>query len=428
MANKKGAVRLIHKLRKTHSESDNLGHISNNKILQRKSRDMKEKSPTNMKTLLDRWIPAVGDSDQQLREMITFTVLCMNMLFCFISVLFIELFLPYFIDKEMFYARWVIYPCALLYLIAAYCLFVLKHHGTARLLIVANIFFSCLLGIMLTGGYASSPVTSLIVLPSLFSFVLMGVRAGVICSVISTAILIPASLMEIYGIYTPMQLIPNQRVWQSLGLFVPLVAMAMMVFSMIFYEVLAGHLRKALQEDRNRLHWDATHDALTGLPNRPEFYNRLELAIRNAQREVRSTAGKPHTLALVFFDLDGFKPINDKHGHHAGDIVLQSVSQRLASIVRGVDTVARLGGDEFAIILQGVSVEQETLDGIMKKILRAVAEPVDIDGKQVAVSASLGVAFYQENCNSSDLCKQADAAMYEAKRSKNTWKIYSATN
>lgn len=374
--------------------------------------------------LLGRLAPGIAaiDNDQAMREMVASTVLCVNMLFCFISVLFIELFLPSFVEKEMFYARWVIYPCALLYLIAAYCLFVLKRHTTARLLIVANIFFSCLVGIMLTGGYASSPVTSLVVLPSLFSFVLMGVRAGIICSVISTAIMIPASLMEIYGIYTPLQMIPSQIVWQSLGLFVPLVAMAMMVFSMIFYEVLAGRLRKALQEDRNRLHWDATHDALTGLPNRPEFYNRLELAIRNAQREARSAADKPHALALVLFDLDGFKPVNDTYGHHAGDIVLQAVSQRLAAIVRSVDTVARLGGDEFAIILQGVSVEQETLDAIMQKILRAVAEPVTIDGKPVAVSASLGVAFYRENCTISDLCKQADAAMYEAKRSKNTWK------
>ena len=159
------------------------------------------------------------------------------------------------------------------------------------------------------------------------------------------------------------------------------------------------------------------HDALTGLPNRPDFYQRLELAIRTVERNGQA-------LALVIFDLDGFKPVNDKLGHHAGDMVLQAMGERLQATVRGVDTVARIGGDEFAVILQDVSADAELLDPVLQKILKAVAEPVSVDGKIISVSASLGVAFYRTGCTLNDLCKQADIAMYAAKKTKNTWQLY----
>ena len=128
---------------------------------------------------------------------------------------------------------------------------------------------------------------------------------------------------------------------------------------------------------------------------------------------------------MVVFCLDGFKPVKDQYGLDGGGVVLREVSDRLAEIVRGVDTVARLGGDEFAIILQGVSRDREILDVILKKILKVVAEPITIDSHDVSVGASLGVAFYQTGCSLSDLCKQADIAMYDAKQTKNTWRAYS---
>lgn len=371
-------------------------------------------------SMLERWMPASmeGNVKERVRAAITVMVLVVNILFCFFSVLFIELFLSSAIDAEMKYARAVIYPCAALYLSAAFCLFVLKRYQAARILIVANIFLSCLSGVLMTGGFTISPVTSLIMLPAMFSFLLMGVRAGIFCALVVIAALIPACLMEMYGVYTPVQLIPSQFVWQSLALFVPLVGLAMVVFSLIFYEILTQRLQVALQEERNKFHWDATHDALTGLPNRPEFYHRLQLAIRNVERNHQQ-------LALVFFDLDGFKPVNDKLGHHAGDIVLQVLGERLQAVVRGVDVVARLGGDEFAVILQDVSADSDKLDSVLQKILKTVAEPILIDGVAVSVGASLGVTFYRTGCTLGELCKQADIAMYVAKKTKHTWRLYS---
>lgn len=380
-----------------------------------------EQGSVAVPAILERWIPVSmdGDDKERVRAAITVMVLVVNILFCFLSVLFIELFLARVIDEELKYARGVIYPCATMYLLAAYCLFGLRRYQAARVLVIINIFLSCFAGIMMTGGYAASPVTSLVMLPAMFSFVLMGVRAGVACALFMVATLIPACLMEMYGVYTPLQLIPDKWVWQSLALFVPLVGTAMVVFSLIFYELLTQRLQLALQQERNKFHWDATHDALTGLPNRPEFYHRLQLAMRNAEVNEQE-------LGLVFFDLDGFKPVNDRYGHYAGDVVLQAVSDRLAAIVRGVDTVARLGGDEFAVILQGVSVEPAILEGILRKILKAVSEPITIEGNDVAVGASLGVAFYREGCSLSAFCNQADTAMYEAKKTKNTWRVYTA--
>jgi diguanylate cyclase (GGDEF)-like protein len=369
--------------------------------------------------ILERWMPASmeGNDQDRVRAAISVMVLAVNIVFCFLSLLFIECFLSHIISVELKYARGVIYPCALLYLLAAYYLFGLKHYRAAQLLIVSNIFLCCFAGIMMTGGYTESPVTSLIMLPAMFSFVLMGVRAGVVAALVVVSTMVVASLLEMYGYCQPLQLIPDKKVWQSLALFVPLVGTAMVVFSLIVYELLTQRLQQALQQERNTFHWKATHDALTGLPNRPEFYHRMALAMRNAEVNEQE-------LGLVFFDLDGFKPVNDRLGHHAGDLVLQAVSHRLAAIVRGVDTVARLGGDEFAIILQGISTDHAVLDAILQKILKAVAEPVIIDGHEVAVGASLGVAFYQQGCSLSTLCKQADTAMYEAKKTKNTWRAY----
>jgi diguanylate cyclase (GGDEF)-like protein len=371
--------------------------------------------------ILERWMPPGidGNVNERVRAAITLMVLFVNMMLCLVSLLFVEFILAKTVDAELQYARAVIYPCTALYAAAAFYLFYLRNYHVTRLLIVTNILLSCYAGMMMTGGFTISPVTSLIVLPVMFSFLLMGVKAGILCALMLLCLFIPASLMEIYGLYTPLQLIPNQLVWQSIALFVPLVATALVVFSLIFYEMLTRRLQYALQEERNRFHWDATHDALTGLPNRPEFYHRLELAMRTVERNHQQ-------LALVFFDLDGFKPVNDKLGHHAGDMVLQALGERLQSVVRGVDTVARLGGDEFAVILQDVSADPEKLEPVLQKILRTVEEPTSVEGTNVSVSASLGVAFYRAGCTQGELCKQADMAMYAAKKTKRTWRLYSA--
>jgi diguanylate cyclase (GGDEF)-like protein/PAS domain S-box-containing protein len=151
------------------------------------------------------------------------------------------------------------------------------------------------------------------------------------------------------------------------------------------------------------------HDALTGLPNRALLQDRLQTALNQARREHRQ-------LAVCFIDLDDFKPINDKLGHHIGDQVLIEVADRLRAGIRGGDTAARLGGDEFVLILTRLTGAEECRQGI-ERLLNAITEPMITEGGPVQVSASIGMALYPRDAqNGDELLLIADQAMYEAKR------------
>ncbi len=176
-----------------------------------------------------------------------------------------------------------------------------------------------------------------------------------------------------------------------------------------------------LKKTEHRLHYLAHHDALTGLPNRLLFNARYELSLQRAER------GKL-TLAILFIDLDGFKTINDVHGHETGDALLQEMATRMRSLLRQEDTVSRLGGDEFAILLGGVHSSTET-DMLAQKILDAINEPVLIMGKVLSVSGSIGISLYPDDGSGmADLLKKADKAMYQAKhQGKNRFAYYHQT-
>jgi diguanylate cyclase (GGDEF)-like protein len=153
----------------------------------------------------------------------------------------------------------------------------------------------------------------------------------------------------------------------------------------------------------------AHHDGLTGLTNRAAFHELVDKTLRRAARSQRMSA-------LLFIDLDGFKPVNDTHGHQAGDEVLRTVASRLRDTTREIDTVARLGGDEFAVLLDGVEDEAEAA-AAAERILAAVAEPFDVDGSHAAeITASVGIALQSApDETSAQLLRAADAAMYRAK-------------
>ena len=162
--------------------------------------------------------------------------------------------------------------------------------------------------------------------------------------------------------------------------------------------------RKKAQHDLEHL---ALHDALTELPNRAWFMDQLN---RSLARTVRSDA----KLALLFVDLDGFKDVNDKFGHDAGDQLLFSVSGRLRAVIRPSDVLARLGGDEFTIICDDIaSVDQAS--GIASRVMEAFERPFRIAPGDVSVSASVGVAVSDGSDTASSLLQAADAAMYRAK-------------
>jgi diguanylate cyclase (GGDEF)-like protein/PAS domain S-box-containing protein len=153
----------------------------------------------------------------------------------------------------------------------------------------------------------------------------------------------------------------------------------------------------------------ALHDALTGLPNRTLLEDRLSQAIAMATRHQKQAA-------VLMFDLDRFKNVNDSFGHYIGDRLLEAVSARLRDCVRKYDTIARLGGDEFVIALPLITgVEQ--LEFVANRVLEAVAAPFEIGGHQLQVSASIGICLYPRDGENPELLLQyADAAMYEAKK------------
>lgn len=174
--------------------------------------------------------------------------------------------------------------------------------------------------------------------------------------------------------------------------------------------------RKKAEE---RIRFMAHHDPLTKLPNRALYTERLERAIYRAQR-----SAKP--LALMFVDLDKFKPINDQLGHEAGDIVLKAVAERLEHCVRSSDTVARIGGDEFVCILENLD-HWESAAIVANKILKALTEPIDVGaGKKATVGASIGISLFPEDGKTMDeLSRSADQAMYAVKEAgRNAFKFF----
>ncbi len=174
----------------------------------------------------------------------------------------------------------------------------------------------------------------------------------------------------------------------------------------------------SLKRSQEELEHLAHHDPLTGLPNRLLFRARLEHAL---QRAVRSGG----QLAVLFLDLDGFKHVNDSLGHTAGDSLLQEVAKRLAAPLRREDTVARLGGDEFTVLLEGIH-GRKSAARVAETLIRALAEPIRLQGRELFVSASVGISLFPRDGDSVEaLLRNADAAMYEAKEGgRNTCRFY----
>ena len=183
---------------------------------------------------------------------------------------------------------------------------------------------------------------------------------------------------------------------------------------LLFLPVISIHQgqRQALVNEHQAL-----HDALTELPNRVLFRDRVAQAIRVAQRDRSS-------LAVMLMDLDHFKEINDTLGHHHGDLLLQEVGKRLTTTLRASDTVARLGGDEFAILLPGASDARRGSD-VGEKVSAALRRPFDVNGLRLEVGASIGAAFYPAHGHDVEtLIQRADIAMYVAKENQSGYEVY----
>lgn len=172
-----------------------------------------------------------------------------------------------------------------------------------------------------------------------------------------------------------------------------------------------AHLQAEIQERKlaeQQIRYLANHDALTSLPNRRLLEDRMTQAMEMARRN-------GNQIAVLFLDLDHFKPVNDRYGHRVGDLLLQAVAARLRSLLRAVDTISRVGGDEFVIVLpemQSTTAACETA----QRVLSAMAQPYVIEGHSMTVTPSIGISLYStDGADAETLLTAADAAMYYAK-------------
>ena len=187
-----------------------------------------------------------------------------------------------------------------------------------------------------------------------------------------------------------------------------------------YFEVLAYHIEKnqfavtftditERKQAEEKLKYAALHDPLTALPNRRLFSDRLDQVLKKANR----AGGQA---AVLYLDLDYFKPVNDLYGHETGDRVLQEVARRIQACIRDADTVARIGGDEFVVILEGIE-NREAARKVARKITDSICEPISVFGHVCRVGASIGVSLYPaDGDDSGSLLKIADHDMYEAKK------------
>lgn len=167
--------------------------------------------------------------------------------------------------------------------------------------------------------------------------------------------------------------------------------------------------------DQNALFQAAHYDRLTGLPNRAMFFDHLTQTITRAKRY-------DETFSLLFIDLDGFKSVNDTHGHDAGDLVLKKTAQKIRNRLRESDMVCRWGGDEFTVILN-TTAAPEQISNVCQDLINAVAVPIPYGTDELKIGASIGIGIFPENAlNANDLITKADDAMYTAKlNGKNRW-------
>lgn len=197
--------------------------------------------------------------------------------------------------------------------------------------------------------------------------------------------------------------------WGKLGLTL-LIAFAtfvvMVAYARLFYR---NEMERA--ETTVRLSHLANHDVLTGLANRNLLTDRLSHAIAQTSRQKGQ-------LAVLFLDLEGFKEVNDAHGHDAGDGVLRRVAERLRACVREGDTIARLGGDEFVVVLENIG-DQKDVNHVVEKIKNGFEQHFSVDSHSIKLGISVGVALYpQDGANVEALIRHADSTMYQDKRSR----------
>jgi diguanylate cyclase (GGDEF)-like protein len=242
---------------------------------------------------------------------------------------------------------------------------------------------------------------------------LYSLRVSIIVGIVSASIMIVVGISFVNGTFkVPFDL--QAHMVSASGWLNFLVITTIVPFVMIFvistFQQTISKLIAQLEGQRKQLEVLANVDALTGLPSARIAMDRLHVAMIDAKR-------LQEKVSLMFIDLDGFKAVNDTHGHAIGDEVLKMVSQRLVSVLREVDTVTRVGGDEFVVVLKHLS-DPCDLEDVAKNIIAEINDPIKVRGSTVSVGASIGIALFPDHAVDMDnLRSLADSAMYKAKRS-----------
>ena len=349
-----------------------------------------------------------------MRGYITVGMIFSNIFFCLLVLVELLFFLD--LEQNTLIGVGLNLACLVGYLIALLLLIRTENYVLCANFLITTLAIVVIIGIQITGGYLESPISPLAVQLPVTAFLLMGLRRGITWLVITIVICAAAYLSAIYD-YGYVQLLQSDALVQTMAISLQFILVIMIGGALIVYESINSLLTRKLHEERNKFEHRASHDDLTGIANRFEFFRRLKTAIEEAQ--VRR-----HKVGVVYLDLDGFKPINDLLGHHIGDEALRAVATRLQHELRLSDTTARLGGDEFALILPGIHFPVD-IDSIMPKILSSVKEPITINGVDVVVKASCGVAIFPDHSEQySALCRYADMAMYRAKEQHDAYVVF----
>jgi len=335
------------------------------------------------------------------------------------------------------------------YLILVYITFFQKNlSATKRSWIVVGLTYLTGIVSMARGGLAGDGTIFLTVLPIL-TITLVSARAGIYAAGVSLSTFVIFGILANAGILSHWLIIynnpqtPDQWLYFgfAMGTLIIVTVFVVVRFSNFQLETLKSvqKVSQALAEANRQLEQKvqqrteelsnanqhlqflATHDNLTGLPNRILFFDRLEQAIRKSRRQKQR-------FALLFIDLDDFKMVNDTYGHITGDEVLKRVAEFLSQTVRDSDTVTRLAGDEFTIILDNVQ-SIDNVETIAQKTIAAVSEPIQTQQASIAMTASIGISIFPDNGDDAEvLLRKADTAMYLIKDGpKNGYTIYKET-
>lgn len=301
--------------------------------------------------------------------------------------------------------------------IVVYLLQVQGFYKIAAHLMIFSMVSLVLLGILISGGPSQSPFIKVVLFLPVIIFYLLGLKNGMTWTIFIVIALSALFFLEAQA-YIFKNTIPESIRLEISGLIYMIGFISISSMILIYENTFIG-LQAQQQKSQAQTRYLATHDKLTGIANRTFFYSELEASFEKIQGNKT-----PKQLALLYMDLVGFKEVNDTHGHHVGDVVLQRIAKNLEAGVRGTDLVARHGGDEFVILLRMVK-DSESIEFIANKIAEIVSQKIETSGLSIQVFPSMGIAFYPEHAN--DLValeKLADKAMYHAKSEKRDWKIH----